>query len=76
DKDTDAVNVAQLKKVTSGLLNGATEETDDKVRYFSVNTDNDLNDIARKEVDYRNYVKLKTQMLTIDARKENGEQIK
>uniref|UniRef100_UPI0009BD5A7A adhesin n=1 Tax=Streptobacillus moniliformis TaxID=34105 RepID=UPI0009BD5A7A len=74
-RDSDAVNVAQLKTLED-RLDGATEETDDKVRYFSVNTDNDLNDIARKEVDYRNYVKLKTQMLTIDARKENGEQIK
>ncbi|WP_081257929.1 adhesin, partial [Streptobacillus moniliformis] len=73
-RDSDAVNVAQLKTLED-RLDGVTEETDDKVRYFSVNTDNDLKDIARKEVDYRNYVKLKTQMLTIDARKKSGENI-
>ncbi|WP_155733069.1 adhesin, partial [Streptobacillus moniliformis] len=73
-RDSDAVNVAQLKTLED-RLDGVTEETDDKVRYFSVNTDNDLKDIARKEVDYRNYVKLKTQMLTIEARKKSGENI-
>ncbi|QXW65420.1 OmpA family protein [Streptobacillus moniliformis] len=73
-RDSDAVNVAQLKTLED-RLDGATEEVDDKVRYFSVNTDNDLDVIARKRIDYRNYVKLKVQKLTIEAREKAGENI-
>ncbi|WP_081256614.1 adhesin, partial [Streptobacillus moniliformis] len=73
-RDSDAVNVAQLKTLED-RLDGATEEVDDKVRYLSINNGNDLDKIVRKRIDYKNYVKLKAQMLTIEARKENGETI-
>ncbi|WP_081258744.1 adhesin, partial [Streptobacillus moniliformis] len=73
-RDSDAVNVAQLKTLED-RLDGATEEVDDKVRYFSVNTENDLSSLIKKKIDYKNYVKLKTQMLTIEARKKDGETI-
>ncbi|WP_155731504.1 adhesin, partial [Streptobacillus moniliformis] len=73
-RDSDAVNVAQLKTLED-RLDGATEEVDDKVRYFSVNTENDLSSLIKKKIDYKNYVKLKTQMLTIEARKKDGEKI-
>ncbi|MDC4459582.1 hypothetical protein NQ652_18100, partial [Acinetobacter baumannii] len=74
-RDSDAVNVAKLKTLED-RLDGATEENEDKIRYFSVNTDNNLKEIARKQVYYKNYVKLKVQKLTIEARKKVGEQIK
>ncbi|WP_155732642.1 adhesin, partial [Streptobacillus moniliformis] len=73
-RDSDAVNVAQLRTLED-RIDGATEEVDDKIRYFSVNTENDLTTLVKKKIDYKNYVKLKTQMLTIEARKENGETI-
>ncbi|WP_064581003.1 YadA-like family protein [Streptobacillus moniliformis] len=73
-RDSDAVNVAQLKTLED-RLDGATEVADDKVRYFSVNTENDLSEIARKKIDYKNYVKLKVQKLTVEARKKAGDQI-
>ncbi|WP_064580680.1 YadA-like family protein [Streptobacillus moniliformis] len=73
-RDSDAVNVSQLKTLED-RLDGLTDKNDDKIRYFSVKDDEELIKLAQKKIDYKNYVKLKTKMLTIEARKKAGETI-
>ncbi|OOR98261.1 hypothetical protein B0186_09385, partial [Canicola haemoglobinophilus] len=73
-RDSDAVTVSQLKTIED-RLDGATEKADSKVRFFSVKSGKELQAIAQKEVDYKNYVRLKVQKLTVDARKADGKQI-
>ncbi|WP_211327990.1 ESPR-type extended signal peptide-containing protein, partial [Otariodibacter oris] len=74
-RDTDAVNISQLKSLQDRLDFSNADNANRAIHYVSIDTLNqgglgkELADLERKENAFKEYINLKSQLLTVDARR-------